>query len=83
MPLTPGMSAMNVLDYIYHHQDGSLAYYDHAGCALGACARCLGRINGRPGLFCQTLVEGDVTLEPAARGRVIKDLVAERETDSA
>lgn len=74
-PLRRGMSAMDVVDYIYHNLDGGLAYFDHAACALGICGRCTGRINGRPGLFCQTLVQGDVTLEPLSLERVIQDLV--------
>ena len=40
VPFEEGMSAMDVLDYIYQNLDGTLAYYDHAGCALGICARC-------------------------------------------
>ncbi len=55
---------MDVLDYIYQNLDSTLAYYDHAGCALGICARCTGRVNGKAGLFCQVPVSGDVTLEP-------------------
>ncbi len=78
VPLEEGMSAMDVLDYIYQNLDGTLAYYDHAGCALGICARCTGRINGRAGLFCQVPVLDDVTLEPANPSRVLRDLVCER-----
>ena len=78
VPIIEGMSAMNVLDYIYQNLDGTLAYYDHAGCSLGICSRCAGRINGRAGLFCQTLVTEDVCLEPASTSRVVKDLVIER-----
>ena len=78
VPFTEGMSAMNILDYIYQHLDGTVAYYDHAACALGICAKCTGRINGKAGLFCQTPVEGDVTLEPLSRQRVLKDLVVHK-----
>ena len=78
VPFTPGMSAMDALDYIYQKLDGSLAYYDHAGCSLGICAKCTGKVNGKPALFCQTLVREDITLEPVSRSKVIKDLVAER-----
>ena len=78
VPLEEGMSAMDVLDYIYQNLDGTLAYYDHAGCTLGICGRCTGKINGSPGLLCQTLVESDVTLEPISESRVIKDLVVVR-----
>ncbi len=78
VPFTEGMSAMTALDYIYQNLDGTLAYYDHAACDLGICARCTGKINGKPGLFCQTLIQGDVTLEPSIPDRVLKDLVVKR-----
>jgi len=51
IPLISGFSAMNVLDYIYHNLDETLSYYDHAGCSLGICMHCVGRINGKPRLF--------------------------------
>jgi fumarate reductase iron-sulfur subunit len=78
VPFEKGMSAMDALDYIYQHHDSSIAYYDHAGCSLGICGKCTGRINGRPGLLCQTPLEGDVTLDPLSEGKVLKDLVMER-----
>ena len=76
VPIEKGTSAMNVLDYIYQNLDDTLSYYDHAGCDLGICARCLGRINGKPGLLCQTLVDGDVTLEPTSKKLVLKDMIS-------
>jgi len=82
VPLALGMSAMDVLDYIYHNLDGTISYYDHAGCSLGICAKCTGRINGKPGLLCQTIVQGDVTLEPVSESRVLKDLVVYRKASS-
>jgi succinate dehydrogenase/fumarate reductase-like Fe-S protein len=42
---------------------------------LGICGRCTGKINGKPGLFCQTPVQGDVTLDPVREDRVLRDLV--------
>jgi succinate dehydrogenase/fumarate reductase-like Fe-S protein len=75
VPLVQDMSAMDALDYIYQHLDSTLAYYDHAACSLGICARCSGRINGKPGLFCQSPITGDATLDPLSPGKVIKDLV--------
>jgi len=78
VPFEEGMSAMDVLDYIYQNLDSTLAYYDHAGCALGICARCTGRTNGKAGLFCQVPVRGDVTLDPLNSDRVLKDLVCEK-----
>ncbi len=78
VPAEPGMSAMNALDYIYQNLDPTIAYFDHAGCALGICARCTGKINGKAGLLCQTEVTGDVTIEPITKDRVIRDLVTAR-----
>lgn len=79
VPFKEGLSAMDVLDYIYQNLDSSLAYYDHAGCALGICARCTARINGKPGLLCQTLVgKVELTLEPLNADRVVRDLVTRR-----
>jgi fumarate reductase iron-sulfur subunit len=78
VPFEKGMSAMDALDYIYQNLDGTLAYYDHAGCSLGICGRCTGRINGKPGLFCQTPVQGDIQLEPLSEKKVLKDLVMKK-----
>ena len=79
MPFAEGLSAMDCLDYIYQNLDGTLAYYDHAGCSLGICGRCTGKINGKPGLICQTRVEGDITLDPLNQEKVLKDLVIKKE----
>lgn len=78
VPFTEGMSAMNALDYVYQNLDSSLAYYDHAGCALGICGRCTAKINGKPGLLCQTIIDADVTLEPLSDANVLKDLVVKK-----
>ncbi|AFM26143.1 L-2-amino-thiazoline-4-carboxylic acid hydrolase [Desulfomonile tiedjei] len=80
VPFEEGMSAMDVLDYIYQNLDSTLAYYDHAGCSLGICGRCTGRIDGKPGLFCQTSVDGDVTLEPLSKEKALKDLVIDKDS---
>jgi succinate dehydrogenase/fumarate reductase-like Fe-S protein len=79
VPLVKGMSAMSALDYIYLNLDGTVAYYDHAGCDLGICGRCTGKVNGKPGLFCQTIIHEDTILEPVSKSKVIKDLVVQRE----
>lgn len=78
VPCVDGMSAMNALDYIYENLDGTLAYYDHAGCEQGICARCTGKVNGKAGLFCQVPVEGDIRIEPVSAANVVKDLVVAR-----
>ena len=78
VPFETGMSVMDALDYIYQNQDSTIAYYDHAGCALGICARCLGKVNGKACLMCQTMVEGDLVIEPVNEKKVVKDLVCRR-----
>ncbi len=78
VPLEPGMSAMDVLDYIYQNLDSTLAYYDHAGCALGICARCTGKVNGKAVLLCQAIVEDDLVIEPTSQSRLVRDLVVDR-----
>ena len=79
VPFEEGLSAMDVLDYIYQNLDSTLAYYDHAGCSLGICGKCTARINGKPGLLCQTPVgDGDLILEPLKKDRVLKDLVVKK-----
>ncbi|WP_051327432.1 L-2-amino-thiazoline-4-carboxylic acid hydrolase [Desulfatibacillum aliphaticivorans] len=76
VPFEEGLSAMDVLDYIYQNLDSSLAYYDHAGCSLGICGKCTARINGKVGLLCQTPVsDGELLLEPMNKNKVLKDLV--------
>ena len=67
IPFKEGLTAMDALDYIYENLDSSLAYYDHAGCALGICARCTAKINGKPALLCQTVVQqGDLVRDIGA-----------------
>lgn len=75
IPFVEGMSAMDALDYIYQNLDGTIAYYDHAGCSLGICGRCTARINTKAGLLCQTLITGDIMIEPVSTSRVVRDLV--------
>lgn len=78
VPLREGMSVLDGLDYVYEHLDPTLTYYDHAACAQGICKTCTAKISGEPALMCQTLLTGDVTLEPAGRRPVLRDLVTSR-----
>ena len=83
VPFEEGMSAMDVLDFIYQNLDSTLAYYDHAGCSLGICARCNCKVNGKATLFCQFIVSGDLTIDPISPSRVLRDLVCERKRGNA
>lgn len=78
VPLTDGMSVMDVLNHIYEQLDGSLAYYDHAACHEAVCGNCTLLVNGRPKLICQTLATGDLRIEPLRGSTVIRDLVYEK-----
>jgi succinate dehydrogenase/fumarate reductase-like Fe-S protein len=78
VPLAERMCVLEALDFIYETLDGTLAYYDHAACQQGICRRCTLVVNGEPSLICQTPVEGDITVEPPPKLRVVRDLVYER-----
>ncbi len=77
---TPGMSVMDVLDYIYSTLDPSLSYYSHSRCEHGVCARCAVRVNGKNGLACETSLpaKGEITIEPTSAHKVVKDLIVEK-----
>jgi len=77
VPLEPKMTVMDVLDYIYENIDPSLAYHSHTSCHRRICARCSITVNKKPGLSCHTEVNGDLTIEPLPRFKVIRDLVVE------
>lgn len=76
----PGMSVMDVLDYIYSTLDPSLSYYSHSRCEHGICTRCIVRVNGKNCLACETLIpaKGEITIEPINVDKVVKDLVARK-----
>jgi hypothetical protein len=75
VPIESEMSVMDVLDYIYHNIDSTLAYYSHTACRHGVCGRCTLIINGRASLACQTIVHEDIIIEPLPNFKVIRDLV--------
>jgi succinate dehydrogenase/fumarate reductase-like Fe-S protein len=75
VPYVDGMSVMDVLDHIYENLDRTVAYFDHAACNQGICRHCSLVINGTVGLACETLVSGDLTLEPLPGQQTVRDLV--------
>lgn len=77
VPLTFGMTAMNVLNYIYENLDSSLAYYNC--CKRGFCKGCYVHANGKSSLACLTIVKSDIILEPLPRHELIKDLYVDIE----
>jgi succinate dehydrogenase/fumarate reductase iron-sulfur protein len=77
VPLSPRMTVMDVLDYIYENLDPTLAYHSHTSCHRRICSRCNVTINNKPRLSCYTEVSGDITIDPLPGFRVIRDLVVE------
>jgi succinate dehydrogenase/fumarate reductase iron-sulfur protein len=75
VPLESKMSILNVLVYIAENLDPTLGFY--SSCRIGKCAGCQVVVDGKVRLACVTLVEGDITLEPLRKFKVIKDLVVE------
>jgi succinate dehydrogenase/fumarate reductase iron-sulfur protein len=75
VPLAPGMSVLNVLNYIYENLDSGLGYY--SSCDRGVCGRCTMTVNGRSALACTTLVQGDLTLAPLRGKALLRDLLVD------
>jgi len=75
VPITPGMSVLDVLDYIYANIDSSLSYY--YSCHRGYNACCMLVVNGKIIRPCTTLATEDMTIEPLKGRKIIKDLVVE------
>ena len=73
IPYVEGSSVSNVLEFICEEYDGGLAHY--LSCRRGVCSGCMVRVNGKPVLACTEIVRGDMTIEPANRNRIVKDLV--------
>lgn len=78
VPLVAGMSALDVLNYIYERVDGSLAFYQHAACRQAVCGKCTLLVNDKPVLACQVVASGDMTVASLPGTRVIRDLVYAR-----
>jgi succinate dehydrogenase/fumarate reductase iron-sulfur protein len=75
VPLSPRMTVMDALDYVYENLDPSLAYHSHTACHRRICGRCNVIVNAKPGLSCHTEINGDITVEPLPRFKVVRDLV--------
>jgi succinate dehydrogenase/fumarate reductase-like Fe-S protein len=72
-----GQSVLDALRWIRAHDDASLAVR-FACINANACKECLMRIDGRNAYACTTrLIAGEMTLEPLANKRLIRDLVCD------
>ena len=76
VPVKGESSVQDLLIYIYENLDPTLSFFKHAACTKGACGRCTLKINGKNQLACITPVEGNLTLEPIHKNKVIKDLLS-------
>lgn len=76
VPVKGEISVQDLLIYIYENIDPTLAFFKHAACKQGVCGRCTLKINGKNQLACITPVEGDLTIEPVHKNKVIKDLLS-------
>ncbi len=74
VPLETGMSVLDTLNYIYESLDSSLAYFNHATCRRGVCARCTLKVNDKTIVSCQTEASKDMTITPPS-GKIVRDLV--------
>jgi len=76
VPIEGKTSVLNALDYIFEELDPSLGYY--SSCRIGKCMGCQVVVNGKVCFACTTLIQGDITVEPLKKFKVIKDLVLDR-----
>lgn len=76
-PFQPGMTALDVVLYVYENIDSSLSFsYD---CRNSHCGLCGAKINGVPGLMCRESATREITLEPMDNFNIIRDLVIDRQ----
>jgi succinate dehydrogenase / fumarate reductase iron-sulfur subunit len=81
VPVTKGMTVLQGLFHVTDRLDGSLSY--RFCCRAGVCGSCAMYINGAYRLACETQIglfpDGQITIGPLPRLRVIKDLVVDLE----
>jgi len=72
---------IDTLRYIYENLDATLAFREP--CRQRLCGACLVCVNDKRVLACDAMSEATMIIEPAAKHRLIKDLVVEinREND--
>jgi succinate dehydrogenase / fumarate reductase iron-sulfur subunit len=77
VPVKPGMTVLDGLNYIKENLDQTLAW--RYSCRMGVCGSCAMFINGTPALACNTQIlevaQGDLALAPLPNFEIIRDLV--------
>lgn len=76
VPIMEQGSVLGALQYIYEEVDSTLLF--SYGCRYKVCGKCAMKINGRPGLACETDMEDEMVLEPLDNFPVIRDLAVDR-----
>jgi len=77
VPLTEEKTnLLQILEYIYRHQDGTLAFRRYC-CGVQACNSCLMLVNGKQTHACLFIVEPETDLEvaPLPERPVLRDLI--------
>jgi len=69
-------TVLEALQYIYEELDSTLLF--SYGCRYQLCGKCTIKINGKPGLACDTILEDGMLLEPLDNFPVIRDLAVDR-----
>lgn len=72
IPFMAGVTAHDMLEYIYENLDSSLAFF--SSCRRGICGRCMIRVDGKSYLACEVEITGDAQIDPLHPDRVIRDL---------
>jgi fumarate reductase iron-sulfur subunit len=77
IPFVDGMSALQALQYIKDHLDGTLSF--RWSCRMAICGSCGMTIDGKPQLACQTILSADnaapLRIEPLNNFAIERDLV--------
>ena len=74
------MTVMDILDYIYHNLDHTLAYYRHSSCSQAICGRCTVMLDNKPVLACAKQVDplsSRIKIAPLKEKKRIRDLIVE------
>jgi len=76
VPFKDQGTVLEALLYIYEEIDSTLFF--NYGCRFRLCGKCAIKINGKPGLACETALEDGMILEPLDNFPIIRDLGFDR-----
>ena len=72
IPYVERMTVLNVCSYIYENYGRNLSFY--YSCRIGKCLGCLMDVDGRTRFACTTLAKDGMTIGPAKKFNLVKDL---------